>query len=387
MRLEQAPGIDDLRLLAKCRLPRVCFDFLDGGAEGEVTLRANRAAFDSLALRPRNLVDISVRDQSTVVCGSLVEMPVLLAPSGLTRLFSRHAEVEAARAAGRAGTVYTVTSMASMTIEEIARAATGPLWFQTYLWRDREVTHSLVRRARDCGYQTLVVTVDVPLSSKRERDLRNGFTIPLRLNARTKLEALRHPRWVWDYLTGPPITFVNLAGPGRSNDAGALGKWINSELSNPGHSYDDLRRLRDVWPGPIVVKGVLTGEDAELSVEAGAQAISVSNHGGRQLDGAQATIEALPEIVAAVGRRAEILLDGGVRRGSDVVKAISLGAKAVLVGRPYLWGLAAGGEDGAFRALEILRGEIDTCLALIGRRSLAELEPSIIGRHGLAAAG
>jgi len=272
--------------------------------------------------------------------------------------------------------------MASTTIEEIAQAATGPLWFQTYLWRDEEVTKTLVRRARESGYKALVVTVDVPVSSKRERDWRNGFTLPLRLTAGARLDVLRHPRWLWDYVVGPPVTFANFAGPGRDSGAGALGKWVNEQLSNPHASYEDVSRLRETWDGPLVVKGILTAEDARRAADAGADAIVVSNHGGRQLDGAQATIAVLPEIAAAVGDRVEVLLDGGVRRGSDVVKAVALGARAVLVGRPYLWGVAAGGEAGVDRALEILRTEIDLCLALVGRSSIAEVDGSLVVPHG-----
>lgn len=381
MNVASAPSIDDLWVLAKRRLPRVCSDFIDGGAEGEVTLRANREAFEQLAFRPHYLVDVASRDQSTIICGTPVSLPVLLAPTGLTRVASRNAEVDAARAAGAAGTVYCVSSMASTTVEEIARAASGPLWFQLYLWGQPEVWQGLLRRARDCNCQALVVTVDVPVSSRRLRDWRNGFALPLKLSVANRLEALRHPAWIHGYLTGPSITFANLAELVSQSDAAVLGKMVNEELCNPAANWDDLRRLRDSWKGQLLVKGTLTPEDAEAAVACGADGIIVSNHGGRQLDCAQPTIDVLPEIAAAVGGKVDVMLDSGIRRGSDVVKAIALGAKAVMIGRPYLWGLAAGGERGAARAIEILRSEIDICLTLLGRRSLADLDPSLIHRR------
>ena len=377
-RLDSAASVDDLRLLARRRLPRVCFDFIDGGAEGETTLGANERGFRELRFRPSHLTGSLERDLRAVVCGDEVSLPVLLAPTGLTRVASKNGDVDAARAAGRAGTVYCVSSMASTTIEEVARAATGPLWFQVFPWRSADVVFGLVRRARDCGVRTLVVTVDTPVSSKRERDWRNGFTAPLRLTPAGKLEALRHPRWLWGYLSGPPITLPNLADATRGSKAEVLGRWVNKELANPAQSYDDLRRLREEWDGRLLVKGPLTAEDARLAVDCGADGVIVSNHGGRQLDFAQPTIEVLPEIVAAVGGRAEVLLDSGVRRGSDVVKAIALGAKAVMIGRPILWGLAAGGQAGVERALEILRTEIDLCLTLTGRASIRDLDASLI---------
>jgi isopentenyl diphosphate isomerase/L-lactate dehydrogenase-like FMN-dependent dehydrogenase len=377
-RLDSVPCIEDLRLLAKRRLPRVCFDFIDGGAEGEATLGANARAFADYYFRPNHLTGIAERDLGTVVCGDEVSLPVLLAPVGLTRVASKNAEVEAARAAGRAGTVYCFSSMASTKIEEIAGAATGPLWFQLYLWRQADVAAALARRAHECGIGTLVVTVDTPVSSKRERDWRNGFTVPLRLSLADRLEVLRHPRWLWGYVSGPPLTLANLAEAGRGSKAEVLGKWVNTELCNPAQSYDDLRRLRESWPGQLLVKGTLTRGDAELAVACGVDGVIVSNHGGRQLDFAEPAIDVLPEIAAAVGGKVEILLDSGVRRGSDVVKAIALGAKAVLIGRPYLWGLAVAGQAGVERVLEIFRTEIDLCLTLTGRGSIRDLDASLV---------
>jgi L-lactate dehydrogenase (cytochrome) len=376
--LARAASIDDVRELARRRLPRVCDDFIAGGAEGEVTLGANRRAFDAIAFRPRYLVDVSDREQSTVVCGATVQSPVLLAPAGLARIVSRHAEVDAARAAESAQTVYCAGVGASTSLEEIARASAAPLWFQLYLWRDRELYEGLVARAKAAGYVGLIITIDVPVSSKRDRDWRNGFTLPLKLNMADRAEAARHVRWAWDYVTGPPITWANLADLGLGTKATVLGKLVNEQLANPRANWDDVRRLRDIWEGQLLVKGVLTAEDAELAVSCGADGVVVSNHGGRQLDHARATIEALPEIVAAVPERVDVILDSGVRRGSDVVKALALGARAVMIGRPYLWGLAAAGEAGVNHVLEILRTEIDLCLALVGRRTVSELDGSVL---------
>jgi isopentenyl diphosphate isomerase/L-lactate dehydrogenase-like FMN-dependent dehydrogenase len=382
--VDRIASIDDLRSIAQRKLPRVCFDWLDGGAYGETTLARNRQSLDELTLLPRYLVDVSKRDLSTVVCGTKLSMPVMLSPTGLNRIAHRDAERAVARAAGRAGTVFCISTASSIPLEEIARVATGPLWFQLYLWRSREVYEGIVRRACDAGYEALVVTVDVPLVGTRERDIRNGFTLPLKLSLRNRIEAARHPRWVWGYLRQPEITFGNLTDVGAGTSAGAISQLINSAFNDPSATYDNLRRLREMWPGKLLVKGTLTAEDAELAVAEGIDGIVVSNHGGRQLDHAPATIDVLPEIVAAVGNRVDVLVDSGFRRGSDIVKALALGAKAVMVGRPYLYGLAAAGEAGVTKALEILRVELDTCLGLIGRPSLADLDPSVIGQRRAA---
>jgi isopentenyl diphosphate isomerase/L-lactate dehydrogenase-like FMN-dependent dehydrogenase len=269
-----------------------------------------------------------------------------------------------------------------VSLEEIASVATGPLWFQLYLWKKREVYEGLVERAQALGFKALLVTVDSAIASKRERDLRNGFTLPLRLSLRDRLEAVRHPRWVWNYLTGPEISFGNLSGVGKG--ASTLAELVNKELNNPGASWADLERLRDLWTGPLLVKGVLTAEDARRAVACGANGVVVSNHGGRQLDTVPASIDVLPEIVAAVDSSTDVLLDSGVRRGTDVIKALALGAKAVLVGRAYMWGLAAADQPGAARALEILRHEIDIAQTLLGRPTLADLDPTAVGRVAAA---
>ncbi len=371
-------SIDGARAQAARRLPRLVYEFIAGGAEDEVTLRANRRAFERVALRPQVLAGAAERGQATTVLGEPISLPVVIGPTGLPRLAGAGGDLAGARAAERCGTVFTHSCMGSHTLEQTAEAAGGPLWFQLYLWRERKFVDELVRRAQAVGYRALVVTLDVQVNGKRERDLRNGFTVPPKLRPRTAFDLLRHPLWLGR--VAPHVKFADLEGsamapPGKTV---AHAKFINDVLSNPGAAYEELERLREVWRGPIVVKGILTGEDAERVVACGVDALVVSNHGGRQLDGAPATLDVLPEVVAAVGGRAEVYLDSGIRRGTDVVKALALGARAVLIGRPWLYGLASGGEAGVVRVLEILHEEIDRTLALLGRRSIDELDASVV---------
>jgi L-lactate dehydrogenase (cytochrome) len=372
--------LEDVREAARRRLPRLAFDFIEGGAGSELTLRRNTAAFDGLALRPRHLVDVSDRSLRTRVLGQEIAMPILIAPTGMARIAGAGAEVEGARASGRAGTVFTLSTMSSDSIEDVALAATGPLWFQLYLWPRPEVTDNLLQRVRAAGFHALVVTIDVAVVARRGRDVRNGFVMPPRLRPRTALDALRHPRWLRAMY--PPLRFGNLAGAGVSSPGRSLSlaRLVSQLLSNPGATWDDLGRLREQWQGPLVIKGTLTAEDARRALDHGVDGVIVSNHGGRQLDGAPAAIDALPEVVDAVGDRAEVYLDGGVRRGSDVAKALALGARACFIGRPWLYGLAMAGEPGVTRVLELLRDELDETLALTGRTSVAELDGSLLGR-------
>lgn len=375
-------SIEDARQLAQRRLPRMIFEYLEGGAEDESTLRSNLTAFDNITFRPKVLVDVSKRDQTTTVLGEHINLPVLLAPAGLTRLISREGELAVARAAGRAGTVFMVSTASSYSLEEIAAAATGSLWFQLYLWRGRDVTRSLVERAHQAGYRVLCIAVDVPITGKRLRDLRNGMTIPPRIGVRNFLNTLGKLPWVRDYLFTEKITFRNLLGIADGDDAVSMWTYVNNELINPAANWSDFAWLREMWKGPLVVKGVVTVEDTLRAIDYGADGIVVSNHGGRQLDGLPSTLEVLPEIVRAVGGRAEVFLDGGVRYGTDVVKAIALGARACLIGRPYLWGLAAGGEAGVARVLEIFEEEIDRTLALIGRSKVDKVDSSAVHIRG-----
>ena len=362
--------VEDVRRIARRRLPRLAFDFIDGGADGEVTLRANAEAFERRTLRPRQLVGVQTRDLHTTVLGVPVQMPVLIAPTGMSLLAGAGGDIAGARAASRAGIVFSLSTMSSNSIEEVAQAASGPLWFQLYLWRQRDVAERLIDRAQAAGYRALVVTVDVPLVGNRVRDLHNGFKMPPRIEPRTALDMLRHPRWLVHAPSA--ITFRNLVDSTADTATGPMAhaKLVNDLLSNPGATWDDLLWLRERWRGPLAIKGILTADDAERAALAGVDGIIVSNHGGRQLDGTAATLDALEEVVDAVGGRIEVLVDGGVRRGTDVVKALALGARACLIGRPWLFGLAANGEQGVFTVLEILRAEIDRTLALLGRPSI-----------------
>jgi L-lactate dehydrogenase (cytochrome) len=379
--LDRALTIDDLRRLARRRLPRAVFDFVEGGAGDERTVARNRAAFERLLFRPRALVDVSKRDQATVVLGERVATPVIVSPTGMAGLCWPKGEVAAARAAQDAGTIYTLSTHSSCSIEEVAAGAPGPLWFQLYVWQNRDLTRSFVERARVAGYRALVLTVDVPIISRRERDIRKGFTIPPRITVRNALDTLRRVGWMRRVLFGPRLTLANLVGaPGAPRtDIVTLGGVANRQV-DPSVAWADLAWFRSLWQGPLVLKGVLTAADARRAVDHGVDGLIVSNHGGRQLDGTPASIEALPEIADAVGDRIEVLLDGGVRRGADVVRALALGARAVMVGRPYLYGLAAGGSAGVRRALDILAGEVDHTLALVGVPRSGDVDRTVVRR-------
>src|SRR5215472_10884639 len=318
--------IDDLRRASRRRLPRAVYDFIDGAAEDEVTLRRNRQAFEQVALVPRVLVDVSDVDLATTVLGERVAAPLILAPTGLCGMATSRGEIAAARAAVEAEVTFTASCMSSVTLEEIAREAPGPHWFQLYVWRDRGITRDLVERAASERFRTLVVTVDTPVLGQRERDARNGATIPPRITWRNAIDTLRRPRWLVTIARGPRVTFANVASPDRAGGPSpfALSPLVNG-LFDATLTWTDLDWLRSLWNGPLVVKGVLSPRDAVLAAEHGAEGIVVSNHGSRQLDGAQGTLDALPAVVDAVGDRLEVLLDGGVRRGADVVKALAMG--------------------------------------------------------------
>jgi L-lactate dehydrogenase (cytochrome) len=379
--LARAVTIDDLRRLARRRLPRAVFDFIEGGAGDEWTVARNRAAFERLLFQPRVFVDVSKRDQATVVLGERVATPVLVSPTGMAGLCWPKGEVAAARAAQDAGTIYTLSTHSSCSIEEVAAGAPGPLWFQLYVWQNRDLTRSFVERARAAGYRALVLTVDVPIISRRERDIRNGFTIPPRITVRNALDTLRRVGWLRRVLFGPRLTLANLVGaPGAPRtDIVTLGGVANRQV-DPSVAWADLAWFRSLWRGPLVLKGILTAADARRAADHGVDGLIVSNHGGRQLDGTPASVEALPEIADAVGDRIEVLLDGGVRRGADVVRALALGARAVMVGRPYLYGLGAGGQAGVRRVLDILAGEVDHTLALVGVPRAGDLDRTVVCR-------
>lgn len=373
-------NLEDLRRHARRRLPRAIFDFVDGGAEDEYTLRANRLSFEKYAFRARALVDVSNCDQSTTLLGKQLSTPVLLAPAGLTGLVAPRGEVLAARAAANKGTLFTLSTMSVCSIEEVAAAVPGSsLWFQLYVWKDRGITRALMERAKAAGYHALCLTVDVPAMGRRERDSRNGFTVPPRVTLFNLLDALMHIRWGLWMLSAPRPTFGNFVGTGKldKEDAISVASFTNKQF-DPSVSWADLEWIRSLWPGPLLLKGISCGEDARLAVQHGVEGLIVSNHGGRQLDFLPAALELLPEIVDAVEGRAEIILDGGIRRGSDVVKAIALGARACMVGRPFLYALATQGQAGVELMLDLLRVEIDRTLALIGRPKLSRLDRSAL---------
>jgi L-lactate dehydrogenase (cytochrome) len=373
-------NIHDFRRLARRRLPAVVFAYIDGGAEDEITLRDNCRAFRDIRFRPRQCVPVPSCDLRTTVLGATFDLPFLLAPVGFCRMFYPKGELHAARAANDAGTAYVLSTFSGTRLEEVREAARGPLWFQLYVPGGRAVAEATMARARAAGYTTLVVTVDTPVSGMRERDFRHGARPILQGDLLGSLpyawQFVTRPRWVLDYLAdGRPRVFPNVElpgiGPMPSGDVGIL-------LEQTIVTWEDLRWMRDAWKGPVVVKGVHTGDDASRAIDAGADAVVVSNHGGRQLDGVPATLRALPEVLEAVNGRIEVLMDGGIRRGGDIVKAICLGARAVLVGRAYAWALGAAGGPGVARAIEILRTDVIRTLRLLGCSSIRELDRSFI---------
>ncbi|MBA3885975.1 MAG: alpha-hydroxy-acid oxidizing protein [Acidobacteria bacterium] len=373
-------NIADLRRLAKRRLPRVVFDYIDGGADGEVTLRENCRAFEDVIFRPRCAVGTSRTDLRVNILGMQLDLPFLLAPVGSSRMFYPRGESAAARAAGHAGTGYILSTLSGSRVDEVTAASTGPVWYQLYLLGGREVASAAIERARAAGCSALVVTIDTPVAGLRERDGRNGTRELLTRRPFTMLphvwQFLARPRWLAGFLSdGGLMDFPNVVLPGgRAMPYADVGAALEQSVV----AWSDLRWVREVWSGPIVIKGVHTGEDARRAVDEGADAVVVSNHGGRQLDGVAATIRALPEVVAAVGTRTEVLLDGGVRRGSDIVKALCLGARAVLIGRAYAYGLGAAGEAGVASAIAILRADVARTLKLLGCASIAELDSSYV---------
>ncbi|MYI56998.1 MAG: alpha-hydroxy-acid oxidizing protein [Acidimicrobiia bacterium] len=370
---------DDFRRLARRRLPRVVYDFVEGGADGEVTLRANHAAFDRVHFTASSLVDVTRRDAGATVLGRRLEVPFILGPAGLARLVHRDGELAAARAAASTATVFVISTASSYSIEEIAAVSDGPLWFQLYLWRSPEMVAQLVDRAGAAGCEALVLTVDVPVIGKRERDLRNGMSVPPRIGPAQALEALRRPRWLWHLASGPPVHFGSLLDLVPPNTGLArMGTFLDRELADLSKTWDDVAWLRERWDGPLLIKGVMSAADARRCVEQGADAVVVSNHGGRQLDGLPAALDVLGEIVTEVGNEVEVILDGGIRRGADLVKARALGATATMGGRAWFWPLAAGGEQGVARMLQILRADVERTLALLGRNTYEELDASVL---------
>ncbi len=371
-------NVADLREIARRRLPKGIFEFVDRGAEDEVSLRNNRTAFEGIRLRPRVLADVSQRSQEITLFGHRQKMPIAIAPTGAAGIMWHEGEIALARAAAAAGIPFTLATGSLTAMERVVARAGGRIWFQLYMYADRSLSYQLVERAKSAGLEALVVTVDSPVFSNREYNLRNGFTIPLSYTPRNVADVLRHPRWlagVWmRYLltTGMP-RYENYPEAVKSSiSARPMGRALKL---NDSLTWEDVRVLRKLWPRTLMVKGVLRPQDAALAADSGADAVIVSNHGGRVVDGAVAPIEVLPKIVDAVGRRMTVMVDSGFRRGTDVVKALALGANAVLVGRATLYGTAAAGEAGAARAITIFRDEIDRTLALLGCAGIAALNP------------
>ncbi|HKF42921.1 MAG TPA: alpha-hydroxy acid oxidase [Thermoanaerobaculia bacterium] len=371
-------NVEDFRPIARRRLPKVVFDYLDGGAEGEVTLRENCRAFEEVTFRPRNAIPVGEVKIGTRALGLDLSFPAMLAPVGYSRLMHPGGEVAAASAAGKAGTAYILSTISGHRLEDVKAASTGPVCYQLYLVGGRGASEAALERARKAGYSALVVTIDTPVAGLRERDYRNGMKELLSGTLFQKIpfapQILMRPGWLAAYLRdGGVPALPNIVVPGR----GPMPLLdVTAALAQSAFVWEDLKWIRRSWPGSIAIKGVLTGEDARRAVDEGANAVIVSNHGGRQLDGVQASLRALPEIVEAVGGRAEVLMDGGVRRGSDVVKALCLGARAVLIGRAYAYALAAFGEAGVSRALSILMEDVSRTMKLLGCRSVAELDRS-----------
>ena len=369
-RLARAVTIADLREIARRRVPRAVFDYTDGAAGAEISLRRSREAFERVEFCPTVLRDVSVVDPSTQLLGAPSALPLAFAPTGFTRLMHSEGETAVGRVAERTGIPYALSTMGTTSLEALAAAAPGARrWFQLYLWRDREASAALVERAGAAGYEALVLTVDTPVAGPRLRDVRNGFTIPPALTLRTMANAARHPSWWVDLLTTEPLEFASLRSWG-----GTVAELVD-RVFEPAATLADVRSLRETWTGPLIVKGVQGADDARAVVDAGADAVVVSNHGGRQLDRSPTPLEQLPAVVRAVGDRAEVYLDGGILDGADVVAAVALGARACLVGRAYLYGLMAGGERGVQRAADILTREVTRTMQLLGVTSVAELTP------------
>ncbi len=381
-RLRRAAGVSDLRRIARRRLPAGVFDYIDGGAEDERTLAANTRAFAERTFVPRVLRSMGKIDTSTTLLGRALPYPLVLAPTGFTRIADPQGELAVARSAARAGLPYTLSTMSTRSIEEVAGVSDGPKWFQVYVWRDRGLVKDMILRARAADYEALVLTVDTAVLGRRDRDVRHGFTLPPKLGLGTLVDGALHPAWTWAFVRSEPIRFANVVG--REVEDGSTAVSLADHVArqfDANLSWDDVEWMRSVWDGPIVIKGIQSVADAKLAAEAGVEAIALSNHGGRQLDGAPAALDLVAPVADAVGGRLAIICDGGVRRGSDIVKAVALGADACMAGRAYLYGLAAGGERGVDHVLGLLHADVRRTMALLGAASIDELDMSMVIRH------
>lgn len=376
-RLARVADIEDLRRAARRRLPRGVFDYIDGAAEDELTLARNSAAFRAWEFAPRVLRDVGRIDTGTTLLGRPLPLPLVLAP-----VAHPDGELAVARAAARAGLPYTLSTLGTRSLEEVAAVSDGPRWFQVYVWRDRGLVREMIERAAASGYEALCITVDTAVLGRRERDVRRGFTLPPKIGLATIVDGALHPGWTLDFVRSDPIAFANVAsstaGAGRDgSDAVSLAEYVGAQF-DPTLSWSDVEWMRSVWDGPVVLKGIQTIEDARLAADAGIDAIALSNHGGRQLDTAPTPIELVAPVVDAVGDRVEVICDGGVRRGSDIVKAVALGAKAVMAGRAYLYGLGAAGERGVDHVLASFDTGMRRTMALVGATTVADLNPELV---------
>lgn len=378
-RLSRAASVDDLRLQAKRRLPRAVFDYIDGGAEDERTLDRNVSGYARVEFRPRILRDVSNVDTSISLFGRSLPTPLILAPTGFTRIADPQGELAVARAAARVGVPYNLSTMGTRSIEEVAAVSDGPKWFQVYAWRDRGLVAELIGRARDAGYEAIMLTVDTAVLGRRERDVRQGTTLPPKIGLSTIVDGVIHPAWTYGLLTNDPITFANVAGRHDLDGSSAitLADYTGSQF-DPALSWEEVEWLRSRWDGPIILKGVQTVADAELAVAHGVEGIAISNHGGRQLDDAPPVIELIEPVAQAVAGRSAVIADGGVRRGGDILKALALGADAVMAGRAYLYGLGAAGEAGVDHVLGLLLDGLRRSMALSGCRTIGEIERDLV---------
>ena len=375
---EPITNVQDLRELARRRVPRAFFDYDDRGSYDEVTLRENRSALEAIRLGQRAMIDVDHRSLVSTIVGQPVALPLALAPTGLAGLTRGSGEILAARAAAAAGIPFCLSTMSICSIEQVAAAVNTPFWFQIYVMRDRGFTRSLIERARDAGCTALMLTVDLQIQGQRHREIKNGMTVPPRLTLANLFDILSKPAWIWRVLTAPSRSFGNLNGYIAGADGiSTLAQWIASQF-DPTLTWSDIEWIRALWPGKLILKGILNAEDALSAANAGVDAIVVSNHGGRQLDGAIATAAALPRVVDAVGSRLEVLFDGGILSGQSLLKALALGARAGLIGKAFLYGLGAAGEAGVAKTIEIIRRELDVSLALTGQTDVRKLDRSIL---------
>ena len=381
-RLARCASVNDLRDTARRRLPRGVFDYIEGAAEDERSAERNVTGFEQLGFRPRVLREVGETDCTTTLLGRPLPMPLVLSPTGFGRVAHSQGELAVARAAARAGLPYALSTLSTRSIEEVTAVSSGPRWFQVYAWRDRGLVGEMVERAAAAGYEALLLTVDTPVFGRRERDVRSGFTLPPQLGPETLLDGILHPGWTWDFLRSEPIVFSNVVGRevGDGSTPVTLADYINTQF-DPNLGWGDVEWLRGIWDGPLVLKGIQSVADARLAADAGVQAIALSNHGGRQLDHAPSPVELVAPVCDAVGDRLEVLCDGGVRRGGDILKALSLGARACMIGRPYLYALAVAGEAGVDWVLEHFRAALRRDLALLGCSRLSDLSPDFVERR------